>query len=388
MSNERSPVAILGAGVAGLSTAIALRRAGFSVEVFERRPGPAALGGGMVCWPNATFVLKELGLLAAVEARAGRPSWMRRISRRGGELGAIDVARLGDLMGHPSLSVLRRDLQAVMLEALETLGVRVQYGRRVVRIEPDVPGRARVVFEGGVARTPWLVIGADGRMRSAARRFVHGDARPVYQGFVNWVGVCELTEPLFTDMAVRDYWGVGERFGIVPLSPRAAYWAAAASAPLDLPDEALSPDGLGERFRGWPELVRRTIAQSAPPHLIRVHDHDPIARWHRDQVLLVGDAAHAPLPTSGQGACQALEDAWHLAGLLGEASDPGSCFEAFTARRSAKTAAITAMGRGFARRLFSLNAAESAIRDAESAATGHGAVVEGMARGWSAGLPL
>ena len=337
MSNEQSPVAILGAGVAGLSTAIALRRAGFSVEVFERRPGPAALGGGMVCWPNATFVLKELGLLAAVEARAGRPSWMRRISRRGAEL---------------------------------------------------VPGRARVVFDGGVARTPWLVIGADGRMRSAARRFVHGDARPVYQGFVNWVGVCELSEPLFTDMAVRDYWGVGERFGIVPLSPRAAYWAAAASAPLDLPDEALSPDGLGERFRDWPELVRRTIAQSAPPYLIRVHDHDPIGRWHRDQVLLVGDAAHAPLPTSGQGACQALEDAWHLAGLLGETPELASCFEAFTARRSAKTAAITAMGRGFARRLFSLNAAESAIRDAESAATDHGAVVEGMARGWSAGLPL
>ncbi|MDR8073903.1 FAD-dependent monooxygenase, partial [Burkholderia cenocepacia] len=96
-----------------------------------------------------------------------------------------------------------------------------------------------------------------------------------------------------------------------------------------------------------------------------VNDLDPVDAWHRGNVLLIGDAAHAPLPTSGQGACQALEEAWHLARCLDEydsanGGDLDAALAAFTLRRSGKTAAITERARAFAHLLFSDDVSVSA----------------------------
>ncbi len=106
-------------------------------------------------------------------------------------------------------------------------------------------------------------------------------------------------------------------------------------------------------------------------------------------MLLIGDAAHAPLPTSGQGACQAMEDAWHLARCLAVAgNEPTEAFEVFTTIRAPKTARLSEQGRGFARALFATDAQTCRLRDERVRACDPARDVQVLAAGWAQGLPM
>lgn len=388
-------IVILGAGVAGVASAIALRLRGHTVRLVERRPAPSHLGAGVVLWPNASFVLAELGMLTAVQAVSGTPTQMKRMSQDGELLSALDIGALDRTMGHASHAILRRDLQRIMLARLAELGVQVEYGHHVLRLEARAAGQARAVLANGGELGADLILGADGRMRSAAREYVSGTAAPVYQGHVNWVGVLESDAAVVDDMAILDFWGVGQRFGVVPVSRNKVYWAAAKAAPAGGGlHGADMRDGLAAQFAGWPAPVGRILAACAPASFRRIdiYDLEPIDCWHRDNVLLVGDAAHAALPTSGQGAGQALEDAWHLArGLPAKAvnaADLQEALAAFTALRRDKTRLITQMARGLSSALFDTDPAAAQERNRQARAGDSAAMVQAMARGWGAGLDL
>ncbi|MDE2429404.1 MAG: FAD-dependent monooxygenase, partial [Burkholderiales bacterium] len=349
-------IAILGGGVAGVSSAIALSLKGFDVSLYERHEQASDIGAGIVIWPNAAFVLDQLGVLNAIDAKSGRPTKMQRRSSTNDNLGAIDIEEINRLMGYASRSILRSDFQHILLTRLASLGVRVHYGHAVNSIVSKSTGQAEVHFQNGTQLTADVLIGADGRMASYARRYVHGDNAPVYQGFINWVGVYEADEDFFQEIEVSDYWGIGERFGIVPITKRKAYWAGAiASADIGLKNPDNYQAELASVFAHWPTAVQMMIQHTPAERInkIYVHDHDPIQTWHKDNLIVIGDAAHAPLPTSGQGACQALEDAWHLANVLQESPhDIQYAFAEFTKLRAGKTAGITMAGRGFAASLF------------------------------------
>ena len=378
-------IAILGGGVAGVASAIALKLKGHDVTVYERRPADANIGAGIVVWPNAAFVLEQFGILDDMAAVAGRPRTMRRLSRAGDDLGALDIGLIDGRMGYPSLSILRSDFQRILAARLQALGVAVQYGRNVERIEPGTV----VHFDDGTALTADLVVGADGRMASRARRLVTGNATPIYQGFINWIGVCDGE---FDMDEVSDYWGTGERFGIVPVGRDKAYWAGgAAQATIVARNPDDYRDELQRIFADWPEPVRRIIAGAPAARInkIYVHDHDPVPTWHRDNLVMIGDAAHAALPTSGQGACQALEDAWHLANCVAAYPDDlDRALETFTGLRFQKTAGITMAGRGLAASLFNRDAAFCRERDRASKHADYADLARAMADGWSRNLPL
>lgn len=385
-------IGILGGGIAGLSVALALRKQGHSPRVYERRAGPATMGAGVTLWPNASFVLEELGLLKDIEAVGGRPLAMRRQDAAGNALGGIDIALLDRMMGHPTYTILRRDLQAALLRHVAQAGIQVEYGHRAVAIDLDASGKARAQFENGASIRPDLLVGADGRMDSVARAFVAGSNTPVYQGFVNWIGVAQGQSALVDDIAIQDYWGAGERFGCVAVRPELVYWAAAQARPL--PGAVSAADirkEVEDLFAGWPEPVARII-RATPAHAIRliaVHDLDPLHAWSRANVLLVGDAAHAPLPTSGQGACQALEDAWHLARCLdGADGSLDEIFLRFAKIRSPKTATLAEQGRVFARALFATDPEICRIRNERVKASDPLRDVQALAAGWAQGLPM
>ena len=139
-------IAILGAGVGGVTTALALIQQGYKVSLFERTAEPAQFGAGIVIWPNASFVLNELGLLPAVAALSGRPEKMRRVSVAGEDLGFLDITALDKRMGYPSYSILRRDLQSVLLHELSRRGVEVHYNHTVTLVEAGEHGCARIHF--------------------------------------------------------------------------------------------------------------------------------------------------------------------------------------------------------------------------------------------------
>lgn len=385
-------IGILGGGIAGLSVALALRKQGYNPRVYERRTEPATMGAGVTLWPNASFVLEALGLLQDIAAIGGRPLTMRRQDAAGNALGGLDIALLDRTMGYPTYTVLRRHLQEVLLDHTARLGIPVEFGHRAMSIELDATGKAVAHFENGASIRPDLLIGADGRMGSVARKFVAGDNTPVYQGFVNWIGVAQAPHALVDDIAIQDFWGAGERFGCVPIRPDLVYWAAAKVRPLhEATPTADMRKEIEDLFAGWPEpvahLIRATPADAI--RLIAVHDLEPLHTWSRANVLLVGDAAHAPLPTSGQGACQALEDAWHLARCLDGASGGlDDVFQAFSRIRAPKTTRLTEQGRVFARGLFATDPETCRIRNERAKASDPVSDVQVLAAGWGQGLPM
>lgn len=385
-------IAIFGAGVAGLGAAIALRQKGFDVRVYERRDSPSQMGAGIVLWPNAAWVLEQLGVLDQFASRSGRPVRMQRISSSGEDLGAIDITEINRRLGNPSLAILRRDLQQVLTARLASLGVSVRYGHAVEDVATDPGGKAGARFRNESRVEADVLIGADGRMASVARRFVHGDNTPRYQGFINWIGVCESSQDLFDPTAIHDYWGTGARFGIVPISARCVYWAGGiASASIGPRDPQRYLEELRAVFSAWPDSVRTVLEDAAPDSInkIYVHDHDPVTIWHRGNLIMIGDAAHAPLPTSGQGACQALEDAWHLAEFLAQDSqNPQQAFTRFTELRYEKTAGIIAAARSFAASLFHTDPDYCRQRNENSRKADFAAAAAGMAGLWGRDLPL
>ena len=296
-------IAILGGGVAGLASALALARRGHRPRVYERRPAPATMGAGVTLWPNAGFVLAELGILDEVLELGGTPAAMYRYDAEGQSLGGLDIGPLDRLMGYPTCAILRTDLQAVLLRRAREAGVPVAFGREATAIANDPDGRAVVHFaDGGRLSRTWSSARTDvcprwrGPMwRAATRRSIKasstGSAWP--KARATW-----WTAPRSTITGAwraRRHRGAGAAQGL--LGGRAGADAGAGA-------------GLGGRRAG------RRVAQGAPPvralarshrrghrchaasglRLIAVHDLEPLARWHRGNVLLVGDAAHAPCP--------------------------------------------------------------------------------------------
>ena len=107
-------ISILGGGIGGLSTAIALTQAGFDVSVYERHSRPSEIGAGIVCWPNASFVLEQLGVLDNVAQVSGALNSMNRFSDTGEAIGSLNIHELNRLMKHPSYSILRKDLIKIL----------------------------------------------------------------------------------------------------------------------------------------------------------------------------------------------------------------------------------------------------------------------------------
>lgn len=385
-------IAILGGGVAGVSSAIALTQQGFDVSVYERYESASNIGAGIVVWPNAAYVLEQLGVLDDIKAVSGYPTKMRRLSNTNEELGAIDIELINRYVGYPSLSIIRNNFQTILLSKLASLGVTVQYAHTVTNIETQHPGQAEVQFQNGAKITADVVIGADGRMASYARQYVCGDNAPVYQGFINWIGIYESEKEFFKEIAVTDYWGVGERFGIVPVTKHTAYWAGGvACTDMQPRNPATYKEELHAIFLNWPHPVQMMIAHTPVERInkIYVHDHDPIPMWHKHNLIVIGDAAHASLPTSGQGACQALEDAWHLAHCLqANPHDVQRAFVEFTALRFEKTASIIMAARSFASSLFNRDAIFCMTRNKASRNTDFTKVAAAMSRGWAQHLPL
>ena len=177
-------VAIIGGGIAGLASAISLKRIGLDPTVYEQRSEVHHLGAGVVCWPNATFVLNELGLLEELQTVGWPISGMQRITCDGVPLGKLDIRKLDGAMGYPSLAVLRKDLMGLLLRHVNENGIRVHLSRRATRIVA-CGDHSRIEFTNGTSITPDLILGADGRMASIAREYIRGDNRPVFQGFLN-----------------------------------------------------------------------------------------------------------------------------------------------------------------------------------------------------------
>jgi FAD-dependent urate hydroxylase len=388
--DRNSKIAIIGGGIGGLTTAIALHQNGFTnIVIYERRSENQSVGAGFVIWANASWVLDQLGLLNEVKMFGGKLNQMQRWTEGGDYLGGIDIAKIDEEIGFQSLAVSKLEFQNFLQKKVNELDITLQSNVTVTGIENNGDGNSFLkLADNSIVKTD-VIIGADGRMNSITKKYVQGNNLPVYQNYINWVGILESANPLPIENKVLDYWGCGERFGIVPISANKVYWAGCKALPLNGKNtESTEQRELLNIFQHWSPLIKSVLEQTQERDIKRIpiFDHNPNPNWFKNNVCLLGDAAHASLPTTGQGACQAIEDAWHLTKQLSTFETLKDSFEAYRNIRFEKTTAISLAGRDFAKSLFNTDNDYCLERNRKAKLTDYIKAAYGMAELWSRDL--
>jgi 2-polyprenyl-6-methoxyphenol hydroxylase-like FAD-dependent oxidoreductase len=324
---RRSRILIVGAGLAGLATARAFARAGFSAEVIERQPGWREAGTGIYLPANAFRALRTLGLEQAVLESAAVISRQLVSDDRGRLLVDVDLAELWDGIG-PCLALQRADLHAVLLDGAREVPLRLGVEIRGLR-EQD--GSVSVVFGDGTAGEYDLVIGADG-IRSTVRRLAFGDdaaARPVGQVGWRFLTACPAEVTTWSVML-----GHRTAFLMVPIGNGRLYCYC----------DVVSSSGdhhvdLGQSFSGYAEPVPTLLGSIPERGFVHRSTIEEIAldAWVRGRVVLIGDAAHATSPNMAEGGAMALEDALVLAACLQRHEAIPVALSEFEARRRPRT---------------------------------------------------
>jgi 2-polyprenyl-6-methoxyphenol hydroxylase-like FAD-dependent oxidoreductase len=343
MSDVRTAL-VIGGGIAGPVAAMALQRAGIEATVYEAYPNPATtIGGQIAIAPNGVAALATVGAQDTVLDRANPLS--AQVMSVGGR--RIRMPGLADLP--PLQMVHRRDLHVALHEAAVARGIGFVHGARLVGAETTPDGVAATFADGSTAAAD-VLIGADG-VRSTVRTLIDPNAPgPDFTGLLGFEGTARHevdVEPgtlsfAFGKKAYYLYWP--ERDG-------GTTWGA------NLPyDRALTLTEAREvPTSQWWETLRETYADDDPgAALIRttpvedlqvtgaLHIMPKVPHWHRGRMVLVGDSAHAPSNSSGQGASLAIESAVELARCLRDLPDVTSAFATFEGLRRARVEGIAA----------------------------------------------
>ncbi|MFD3511590.1 FAD-dependent oxidoreductase [Streptomyces sp. NPDC058657] len=316
---------VVGAGIGGLSTAIGLRRAGWSVSVLERRADLEQYGAAFGIHPNAQGALGRLGLGEVLERRAVPYRNAQIRDPRGKVLASLPLERIEKKAGRPELLISRPYLIQSLLAELEGFGdVPLKFGENAA----DGSGVDALVAGHD------LVVGADG-IRSAVRTATFGGrSGPREIGSVAWIGIADFESGVYGET-----WGRGRFFGMTPVEPGRTNWYATVPG-------ATTADELRGCFEGWHDPIPRLLAETDPAHWIRYemrHLHPALPTFVRGgKVALVGDAAHAMTPNLGQGACTAILDADALTRAVAERPDLPTALRAYDTerRRSAQRVAF------------------------------------------------
>lgn len=337
---------IIGGGIAGPAAAMALQRAGIDATVYEgHAEGAEGIGTFLTVATNGLDALRTLDADKRVLAAGFATPSLAIYSGTGKRLGAVDLGGMSG-QGTQSHTIKRADLyQAVHEEALGK-GIRTEYGKRLVDAKPAGQG-VRAVFADGSEVTGDLLIGCDG-IHSKVRRLIDPAAPgPSYTGLVGLGGHVRGV----VDGDPGTYHMVfGKRgfFGYVIANDGEAWWFA------NVPrrDEPARGELAAISTEQWRERLVRLFADDAGPaaRIVAATEHELVAsamhtiphlrKWHDDRLIVIGDAAHAPSPSSGQGASLSIEDAVVLAQCLRDLPQPAAAFARFDALRRSRVERI------------------------------------------------
>ncbi|WP_371168747.1 FAD-dependent monooxygenase [Aliiroseovarius sp. 2305UL8-7] len=308
-------ITILGAGIGGLTAAVALAKRGANVTVLEQAPAITEVGAGLQISPNGVRVLDALGLGEAARARsmAGKGVWLRDGVSGHGVLD-FDFSKVA-----PSASFLlfhRADLIDVLADGARAAGVDIRCGVKVEAVSPSMSA-AMVQTAGEDPTEMGFVIGADG-LHSVVGAGLNGARAPLFTGQVAWRATVPATGREPTEATVfmgpgrhmvtyplRD----GKIINLVAVEERQA-WAAEGWNHQD------DPNNLRHAFSGFCDDAQALLERVDTAHLWGLFRHPVALNWHYGQSALLGDAAHPTLPFMAQGAVMAIEDAWVLAKCL------------------------------------------------------------------------
>ncbi len=333
-------VIIIGSGIGGLTAAIALRKAGFNVKVYERAAQLTEVGAGISLWANAFYAFDQLGI--GNNLRAACQHFERgeiRVQRGHKPVGCFTAQSMKNVVDTaPMIGIIHRaELVGLLVDQLPQDCI--QFGANCIDVAQS-DGQVIASFTGGMSACGDLLVGADG-IRSVVRAKLLGDVPVRYSGYTCYRGISN--RPAAIDSGyVGEWWGRGQRVGIASLTNNRIYWWATVNAPANTPVEDPARE-LSRLFADWAEPLP-DILRSTPQNSI-IHndivDRPPTKRWSDGRIVLMGDAAHPTTPNLGQGGCMAIEDAVELPTYLASGESVEEALKSFCNGRYARTTAIT-----------------------------------------------
>lgn len=317
---------IIGGGIGGLTTAIALQQRGFEAHVYEAAPEIKAVGAGILLAPNAIEIFDRLGLKEEI-VRSGFPIRQGTICDVQGRTLQIFTPSELSSNHHPTVPIQRSVLQTMLVSRLKAGTL---HTGKVFANTDTSQNKVAVRFEDSSEAEGTILIGADG-IRSRIRTSLFGETQYRYSGQTCWRALVEYKLP--ENNQACEMWGTksGVRVGYTHVSEEKVYFFATARK------EAGGTDSKGsvhpmfkELYDEFPQYIQQLLASAPEENILRndIWDFVPIPSWHKGNTVLVGDAAHATTPNLGQGGCQAVEDGYALAKALAEQIGNNTSIEA------------------------------------------------------------
>lgn len=326
-------IAIIGAGIGGLTVALAFKQKGLNVIVYESAAEIKPVGAGIGITNNAMQVFKKLGIHEKIENAGVKVSAMNITDHKLRSLSVMDFKEFEVKYGVCNISIHRAVLQNILAEEIGFESIKLS--KRLLKIEQNE--NVKLTFEDDSIETADVVIAADG-IKSVVRNqlFDLSEIRDTKQ--ICWRGVSKVSLPKDYNNKAIEAWGKGKRFGFVQINDQDTYWYAVVNESLINQHD----DNLHDLFTDFNNDVLDIIKNTSEDTVIknRIIDLKPIHKWYNKTVCLLGDAAHATTPNLGQGACQAIEDAYMLAELYQEDKPIETVFKEYQKRRIKKAHSI------------------------------------------------
>lgn len=326
-------VNIIGAGIGGLTTALTLKQKGLNVKIYESSAEIKPVGAGIIIANNAMQVFQKLGLQDKIEKVGNKISFMKITDTQLNDISVVDLSEYEKKYGVHNIAIHRGELQKILADEIGFENINLS--KRLSKIEKEE--LFKLTFEDNTTFECKLVIGADG-IKSVVRNQLFEESTLRNANQKCWRGICEIDLPKNYHNELNEAWGKGKRFGFVKISDKKVYWYALTNAN----KFSKKTTSLLEVFKEFHTDILKIISATNKEQIILndIIDLKPIDKWQAENVCLIGDAAHATTPNLGQGACQAIEDAYVLGKLLDEGLAIESTFKQYENLRRKKAHTI------------------------------------------------
>ncbi|WP_426478709.1 FAD-dependent monooxygenase [Chryseobacterium sp. CBSDS_008] len=319
-------ISIIGAGIGGLTLGNVLKQHQYDFTIYESAPEIKPVGAGIMMAVNAMQVFDQLGLKAKIENAGNKIHSITLSNESMKPFSKTEILELEKKYNSCNVAIHRAELQRILAENLDPASIQLNHSLRTIEKRENY----MLDFNNGTHVESKVVFGADG-IKSNIRNQILKTGTIRGSGQKCWRGLADFELPERYHHEAFEMWGKGKRFGFVKISEKKVYWYACIN------ERSFSRSAeIKDIFKEYDSLVLNIIEATAQENIIcnEISDLTPILKWYSENLCLIGDAAHATTPNMGQGACQAIEDAYIIGKLLEKNQDFNAVFEKFqTVRR-------------------------------------------------------